>query len=37
MLRGYIDYLNRKFLTEGGIKEQRYRMRMEWRKKNKGY
>ena len=34
MLYGYIRYLNEKFLKEGGIKEQRYRIRSEWRKNN---
>ena len=37
MLYGYIKYLNDKFLKEGGIKEQRYRIRSEWRKRNLGY
>ena len=37
MLYGYIKYLNEKFLREGGIKEQRYKARSEWRKKNLGY
>ena len=31
MLRGLIDYQNRKFLEEGGIKEQRYKARVDWR------
>lgn len=31
MLQGYIKYLNKKFLTEGGVKEQRFRRRMEFR------
>ena len=37
MLYGYIKYLNDKFLKEGGVKEQRYRIRSEWRKRNLGY
>ncbi|MCI6080432.1 MAG: four helix bundle suffix domain-containing protein [Prevotellaceae bacterium] len=37
MLYGYIKYLNEKFLKEGGIKEQRYKTRLEWRKNNLGY
>ncbi|MGM9698473.1 MAG: four helix bundle suffix domain-containing protein [Prevotella sp.] len=37
MLYGYIRYLNDKFLREGGVKEQRYRIRSEWRKRNLGY
>lgn len=31
MLRGLIDYQNRKFLEEGGVKEQRYKARVDWR------
>ena len=31
MLRGLIDHLDRKFLREGGVKEQRYRARIEYR------
>ena len=31
LLRGLIDYQDRKFLEEGGIKEQRYRARIERR------
>lgn len=37
MLYGYIKYLNDKFLKEGGVKEQRYRIRSEWRKRHLGY
>lgn len=37
MLYGYIRHLNEKFLKEGGIKEQRFKVRSEWRKKNLGY
>ncbi len=37
MLRGLIDWQNRKFLEQGGIKKQRYRARVEWRKKDKGW
>ena len=37
VLYGYIKYLNDKFLKEGGVKEQRYRIRSEWRKRNLGY
>ena len=37
MLYGYIKYLNEKFLKEGGIKEQRYKTRLEWRKNKLGY
>jgi four helix bundle suffix protein len=32
LLRGYINYIDRKFLTEGGVKEQRFRARQEYRK-----
>lgn len=31
LLRGLIDYQDRKFLAEGGIKEQRYRQRLDYR------
>ena len=31
MLQGYIAYINKKFLTEGGVKEQRFRRRLEYR------
>ena len=31
MLQGYIAYINKKFLTEGGVREQRFRRRMEFR------
>ncbi len=37
MIRGLIDYQDRKFLQEGGIKEQRYRERSAYREKNQGY
>lgn len=36
LIRGLIDYQDRKFLTEGGIKEQRFQARSEYRKKRKG-
>lgn len=32
LIRGLIDYQDRKFLREGGVKEQRYRARMEYRR-----
>lgn len=31
LLRGYIDWQDRRFLTEGGIHEQRYKARVEYR------
>lgn len=31
MLRGFIDWQDRKFLEEGGIREQRYKARLEYR------
>lgn len=37
MLRGLIDSQNRRFLAEGGVKEQRYKARMEMRKKQQGW
>lgn len=37
LIRGLIDYQDRKFLQEGGIKEQRYRERSEYREKYQGY
>ena len=36
MLQGYIAYINRKFLTEGGVKEQRFRKRLEYRESRDG-
>ena len=36
MLQGYIAYINRKFLTEGGVKEQRFRRRLEYRESREG-
>lgn len=36
LLRGLIDRQNRDFLREGGIKEQRFRQRLEYRKKHGG-
>ncbi len=37
LIRGLIDYQDRKFLEEGGIKEQRYRARSEYRERYQGY
>lgn len=37
MLRGLIDSQNRRFLEEGGVKEQRYKARVEMRKKQQGW
>ena len=36
MLQGYIAYINKKFLTEGGVKEQRFRRRLEYRESRDG-
>ena len=36
MLQGYIAYINKKFLTEGGVKEQRFRKRLEYRESRDG-
>ena len=35
LLRGLIDYQDRKFLREGGVKEQRYRARLEYRNRQR--
>lgn len=35
LIRGLIDYQNRRFLREGGVREQRYQARLEYRNKVK--
>jgi len=34
LLRGLIDRIDRKFLEEGGIKEQRFQARLNYRNNN---
>jgi four helix bundle suffix protein len=35
MIRGLIEWKKRNFLEQGGIKEEMYRARKEWQKRNK--